>query len=157
MTESKHDRFLRIISARTNKVLDMLRLIGKCADRRIYAYTQEDLVKVFDALQSGLSQARIQFHFREGTTKKSFSLESITHDAGIIGGHLMLPDGTMLFPKTFTDGEYPTINLYRIDKSGAEELLCFAEYNPCKEAGHELCIGAYCADKEDTTYYESYL
>lgn len=34
--------------------------------------------------------------------------------------------------------------------------LCFVEYNPEKEPGYELCVGVYCAFKDDTVYYDSY-
>ena len=38
MAESKRDRFIRIAEARTNKILDMLKLLGNCACNSNYDY-----------------------------------------------------------------------------------------------------------------------
>lgn len=34
-TESKRDRFVRIAEARTNKIIDMIQLLGNCSNRGI--------------------------------------------------------------------------------------------------------------------------
>jgi len=34
-SESKRDRFVRLAEARTNKIIDMLQLLGNCAKRKI--------------------------------------------------------------------------------------------------------------------------
>ena len=35
--------------------------------------------------------------------------------------------------------------------------ICFVEFNPDKEGVHRVCIGAYCAEEEDTKYYAPYI
>lgn len=69
---------------------------------------------------------------------------------------LTLPDGTVLQANVHQDTEYPCIGISKLSQSGEKTALCFAEYNPEKEPGRRLCIGAYCADEDDTVYYDSY-
>ena len=69
---------------------------------------------------------------------------------------LILPDGTVLQANAHQDTEYPCIGISMLSKNGEKTSLCFAEYNPEKEQGHRLCIGAYCAEKDDSIYYGSY-
>ena len=41
-SETKHDKFVRIVEARTNKAAEMIRLIGNCASRSSYEYSEGD-------------------------------------------------------------------------------------------------------------------
>lgn len=68
---------------------------------------------------------------------------------------LILPDGCVLIAKAIDDENFPAIDVSLLSDAG-EEKLCFAEYNPERDKGKELCIGVYCMDSDDTTYYESY-
>ena len=43
MAESKRDRFVRIVETRTNKILDMLRLLANCANKSNYDYDDDDI------------------------------------------------------------------------------------------------------------------
>ena len=71
---------------------------------------------------------------------------------------LELPDGTalrvMVHKKNETD--YPCINIDLVAADGTENRVCFVEHNPEKEPGFELCVGVYCASRDDTVYYDSY-
>lgn len=71
---------------------------------------------------------------------------------------LVLPDGTALKVSVFkATREYgPTINIDIIDKEGEARRVCFVEYLTERSTGHELCVGVYNADSEDTAYYDSY-
>ena len=68
-TESKRDRFIRIAEARTNKILEMLRLLGNCSSRSNYEYTDEDIKKIFGALEKELKNTK-NATFRPVETKK---------------------------------------------------------------------------------------
>lgn len=72
---------------------------------------------------------------------------------------LTLPDGAALQVAVYeaTETTYPCTNIDLIAADGTKNRVCFVEYNPDKEPGHELCIGVYCADREDTVYYGSYV
>ena len=69
---------------------------------------------------------------------------------------LGLPDGTSLRGTVCKETAYPCVNIDLIAADGTEDRVCFAEYNLEKEPGHELCVGVYCASKDDTVYYNSY-
>lgn len=69
---------------------------------------------------------------------------------------MVLPNGTKLRATMLGDSNYPAITISLPDSKGSEEQLCFVEYNPEKEPGHELCIGVYCSGKDEPVYYDSY-
>lgn len=70
---------------------------------------------------------------------------------------LRLPDGTYLTAKAVDYPNFPAINIYRNDENcDNPECVCFVEYNSERREGHELCIGVYQSDEDDTIYYEPY-
>lgn len=71
--ESKHDRFVRIVEARTNKAGEMIRLIGNCSNTGSYEYTEEEVKKIFTYLERELKNARGKFNGTE-TEDGKFSL-----------------------------------------------------------------------------------
>ena len=68
--ESKSDRFIRIAEARTNKIIDMIRLLGNCANKGNYSYTEEDIRKIFTAIETELKIAKGKFTESESSDKK---------------------------------------------------------------------------------------
>lgn len=61
MNESKREKFVRLAENRTNKALEMIRLIGNLSNRSVYEYTVEDVEKIFGALEEEVALARKQF------------------------------------------------------------------------------------------------
>ena len=59
--ETKRERFVRVAERRTQKVLDDLRDLSKCYHPDVYEYTQEDLQKIFTAIEDGLQQVKDHF------------------------------------------------------------------------------------------------
>ena len=59
--ETKRDRFIRIAEARTNKILEMMRLLGNCSSKNNYEYTDEDIKKIFGALERELKNTKNKF------------------------------------------------------------------------------------------------
>ena len=49
--ETKREKFVRLVEARTNKIIDMLRLLGNCSNKANYDYTDEDVQKIFTTLE----------------------------------------------------------------------------------------------------------
>ena len=41
--ESKRDRFVRLAENRTNKIINMVQLLGNCANTSIYEYSDTDV------------------------------------------------------------------------------------------------------------------
>ena len=59
--ESKRERFIRLAEARTNKLLEMMRLLGNCSSKSNYDYTDEDVKKIFTALEKELKNTKNKF------------------------------------------------------------------------------------------------
>ena len=71
--ESKRDRFVRIVENRTNKIIDMLRLLGNCANKSNYDYTEADVQKIFNTLEKELKAAKMKYT-SVGTEEDKFKL-----------------------------------------------------------------------------------
>lgn len=59
--ETKRERFVRIAEARTNKILEMMRLLGNCSSKGNYEYSEEDIKKIFGALERELRNTKNKF------------------------------------------------------------------------------------------------
>jgi len=57
----KSERFRRLAAQRTNTVLDKLRVLGNCANPYQYAYTEEEVSKMFSAIEVELRRVRALF------------------------------------------------------------------------------------------------
>ncbi len=158
MKESKEARFRRVAEARVNKLIRMLRLLGNCSGTNTYAYDDNAVEQIFAALQIELDKARERFAENGKPGRKRFSLSETPTPDTVSYPHitLPLPDGTQLRAVLYADEAYPAINLYLLQDGKPDELICFAEYNSEHGPRHELCIGVYTADKEDTQYYGPY-
>ncbi len=75
MIESKHDKFIRLAEARTNKILDMLKLLGNCSNKNVYDYTAEDVDKIFSAIECSVKEARRKYVVNETVRNSRFSLK----------------------------------------------------------------------------------
>jgi len=60
--ETPEERFKRIATVRTNAVLDRLRILGNLSNRQMYSYSQEDIDKIFSAINKQLREVRIKFN-----------------------------------------------------------------------------------------------
>ncbi len=61
MQETKKEKFVRLAENRTNKVLEMIRLIGNLANKSVYDYTDADVEKIFKAIETETALAKKQF------------------------------------------------------------------------------------------------
>lgn len=59
--ETPEERFKRIATLRTNAVLDKLRILGNLSNRQIYSYSEEDINKIFSAINKQLREVKIKF------------------------------------------------------------------------------------------------
>ena len=69
---------------------------------------------------------------------------------------LVMPNGEILQVSIYPEDDYPSICVDLVLEGGEKEHICFVEHNPERASEHQLCIGVYCADQEDTVYYDSY-
>ena len=63
--ETKEERFKRIASARTLRILNDLRLLGNCSSTSAYLYTEEDTSKIFSAIEKELKRIKTLFNKSE--------------------------------------------------------------------------------------------
>jgi len=68
--ETRKDRFRRIVSRRTNEIIEKFRILGNCANKSSYEYTEEDVNKIFRAIEAELRNTKAKFSIR----RKKFSL-----------------------------------------------------------------------------------
>ena len=52
--ETKEDRFKRIAERRVQRVLDSLRSLSQCSNKRMYSWDEEQLKKIWDAIDHAL-------------------------------------------------------------------------------------------------------
>ena len=73
--ETKHQRFVRLAEARTNRIISTLRLLGNCSSTAAYDYSKEDVSKIFRAIESATADAKRRFLKREGPGEYLFKLD----------------------------------------------------------------------------------
>lgn len=73
--ESKRDKFVRIAEARTNKILNMVDLLGNCSNPSIYEYSQSDVNQIFSAIENAIKDAKKKFSAQDTEKTTKFSLK----------------------------------------------------------------------------------
>lgn len=69
---------------------------------------------------------------------------------------ITLPDETQLIAEAAEGSNCPCINIYRRDNEGETDAVAFAEYNPDREYGRKLMVGAYQNNDDETRYYKNF-
>ena len=59
--ESNRDRFIRIAEVRTQKIIDMIELLGNCSNPYNYEYSQKDVDKMFSAIDQALKNCKAKY------------------------------------------------------------------------------------------------
>lgn len=70
-SESKREAFERLANKRTNAVLEKLRVLGHCSNPQFYEYTEEDVRRVFRAIEKELKTVKTRF---QNSTRSEFRL-----------------------------------------------------------------------------------
>ncbi len=68
--ENRRERFQRVASKRINEIIDKIRILWNCANKSAYEYTEDDINKIFRAINEQLKDTRSRFTIR----KKEFKL-----------------------------------------------------------------------------------
>jgi len=61
--ETLRDRFKRLATARTNSILQRLKVLGNCSNRHIYEYTEDDIDKIFSEIERKVKETKAKFHY----------------------------------------------------------------------------------------------
>lgn len=73
MDNKKQERFKKIATARTNKVLNDLRLLSNCANKNNYSYSQEEVNEILHAIDEGVRDLKAAYLAKKDR-KEMFSL-----------------------------------------------------------------------------------
>ena len=68
--ESRKDRFTRLASRRTNDIIERIRILGNCSNKSTYEYTEEEVNKIFRAIDREIKASKGKF----SSSKKKFTL-----------------------------------------------------------------------------------
>ncbi len=72
--ESKHDRFLRLATTRTQAAINKIRILGNCANQNNYEYSDADANKIIRALEEEVRALKSQFKTGK-SEKRVFTLD----------------------------------------------------------------------------------
>lgn len=72
--ETKREKFVRLAEARTNKIIDMLQLLGNCSNSNVYDYTQKDVDKIFSTIETEVREAKKKFNKIDSQKISRFTL-----------------------------------------------------------------------------------
>lgn len=69
--ETRKEQFRRVATRRTNEILNRIRVLGNCSNKSSYTYTDEEVNKIFSAIEKELRNTKSKFTNRK---KKNFAL-----------------------------------------------------------------------------------
>jgi len=59
--ETRSERFIRVATRRTNNILRQIQVLGNCSNKSSYSYTEEDIKKIFSAIEGELRTVKARF------------------------------------------------------------------------------------------------
>jgi len=68
---NKKEAFKRLATYRTNEILKRIKVLGNCANRSAYEYTEEEVSKIFSEIERKVREVKAKFHFPK---EKEFKL-----------------------------------------------------------------------------------
>lgn len=72
--ETPHEKFIRIVTPRTQRVLESLRILGNCANPQIYEYTQQEVDKIIKSIKSAIEEVKRKFDYNLKKKNEKFQL-----------------------------------------------------------------------------------
>jgi hypothetical protein len=61
--ETRHSRFRRLATKRMNNLLNQIRILGNLSNKSSYDYTEEEVGKMFKAIEEQLKITKTKFKF----------------------------------------------------------------------------------------------
>lgn len=59
----RRERFKKLATQRTNSVLKKLKVLGNCATRSAYDYSEEEVNKIFQEIERTVRETKSKYHF----------------------------------------------------------------------------------------------
>lgn len=63
ISQNKRERFKRLAATRTNEVLKRVKILSNCANRSAYDYNEEEVMKIFAAIERAVKESKSKFYF----------------------------------------------------------------------------------------------
>lgn len=63
ISQNKKERFKRLASNRTSEVLKKVKILSNCANRSAYEYNEEEISKIFSAIDRAVKESKSKFYF----------------------------------------------------------------------------------------------
>ena len=73
--ETKREKFVRIAEARTNRIINMIQLLGNCSNQSLYEYSQKDVNKIFNTIQTELDEAKKRYSKQDSQKGSKFTID----------------------------------------------------------------------------------
>ena len=70
--KEKSERFKRVAENRTNKIIDQIRLLGNCSNKSNYEYSEDEIKRIFSAIEVELKETKAKF--QQSNRNKKFEL-----------------------------------------------------------------------------------
>ena len=70
MNSTRRERFEKVASNRVQKIIDYMNLLGNCANKNNYEYSEKDVDLMFKEINRTLKETRILFDKELNKTKK---------------------------------------------------------------------------------------
>lgn len=153
-TESKDESFVRLATARVNKIAVMIRKLGNCSTVSNYHFTEEQVKKIFNYLQNEINKARGRFNCALHSYDR-FRLEEEEHEKEYPSIELALPNGGCLRAKAIDDEDFPTIKVETFE-DGDWHVVNETEYNAENESPMHIGVCVYEKGYEDSVDYIPY-
>lgn len=69
MSTQKEENFKRLAENRTNKIINMLHLLGNLSNTSNYSYSAEQIETIFVAIEQELNEQKNRFNFKQETKR----------------------------------------------------------------------------------------
>lgn len=75
-TETKAEKFVRLVNPRVNKLIDQIRIVGNLSNRAGYDYDAQQVERIFNAIESALEESKAKYLKGLGATasKSNFDI-----------------------------------------------------------------------------------
>ena len=152
--ESKEECFARIATARVNKIAAMVRLLGNCSTVSNYAFTEEQVNKIFEYLQNEINKAKVRFSCALHNTGR-FSLEEKEEIKEYPTLELELPNGGCMRVKAIDDEDFPAMKV-EVFEDGEWHVVSETEYSEDNSSPTHIGVCIYQKGWEDSVAFIPY-
>lgn len=153
-TESKDESFVRLATARVNKISVMIRKLGNCSTVSNYHFTEEQVKKIFNYLQNEINKARRRFDCALHKTGR-FQLEEPETPKEYPSLELELPNGGTMRVKAINDENFPAMKV-EVFEDGEWCVVSETEYNADNKSPMNIGLCVYEKGCKDSVAYILY-